>query len=571
MATIAAEWLPRPAGDPPLMTMAEIAALARVRRPVVTTWRRRHPDFPAPVDSDPLTPLFDTRQVAGWLIATGRDPVGRIEADLRLYELASLGADLAPPDLVALLTALVCLQDQDGEDLDATSAGVREDLLRRAARLDPHDMCLRSEIGLLPTDAAPLAGGVDDLIETAWGPKQALEQILAAGHRFRIAGPYARTIAPSLARLIAQLSSARERSLERTVVVCDPAAGAGELLAAVADAVGPDHELVFQAAEADRYLARLTGRRMAVHGVGWTDLNLAVAATVPEDWDDPDVIVTQIPYLPGETRSPQQVVEQLEDISARLAPGCTAVVLGPADVLAGDLKPYSPAERARAKLLSTGMVEAVIRLPGGLIPFRPGYDVALWVLTSAYQSPYRGRVLLADVSGHELTDNVIADLAEDVVTWRRDGYEPRAHTRVFSTQVLVSALVDEPGPLTARPGPRTGSRRTAAATVGRVTELEAALDQAASDIARPRPLIRAGAAAGNRGRLHDFQTVGDLTRKGRLLAIPGTRLRGIPAGTDGHHDVLGPAEVLGRARRGTRRIDRVALASIPRARLTEPG
>ncbi|MGH3402946.1 MAG: hypothetical protein ACRDRJ_10665, partial [Streptosporangiaceae bacterium] len=251
---------------------------------------------------------------------------------------------------------------------------------------------------------------------------------------------------------------------------------------------------------------------------------------------------------------------------------CTAVVLGPAGVLAGDLRPYSPAERARAKLLSTGMVEAVIRLPGGLIPFRPGYDVALWVLTSAYQSPYRGRVLLADVSGHELTENVIADLAEDVVTWRRDGYEPRSHTRVFSTQVLVSALVDEPGPLTARrPGPGSGSRRTADAMVGRVTELEAALDQAATATARPRPLIRAGAAAGNRGRLPAFQTVGDLTRKGRLLAIPGTRLRGIPAGTDGHHDVLGPAEVLGRARRGTRRIDRVALASIPRARLTEPG
>ena len=44
------------------------------------------------------------------------------------------------------------------------------------------------------------------------------------------------------------------------------------------------------------------------------------------------------------------------------------------------------------------MVEAVIRLPGGLVPFRPGYETALWVLTQARGSRWRGRVLLADVS-----------------------------------------------------------------------------------------------------------------------------------------------------------------------------
>ena len=88
-------------------------------------------------------------------------------------------------------------------------------------------------------------------------------------------------------------------------------------------------------------------------------------------------------------------------------------MLGPASVLAGDLRPYSPAERARAKLLSSGMVEAIIRLPGGLVPFRSGYDVALWVMTSAYGSPYRGWVLRADVSDRELTGEVITALTEE--------------------------------------------------------------------------------------------------------------------------------------------------------------
>lgn len=572
MASTASRLLPGPARRPLLMTMAEIATLARVRRPVVTNWRRRHPDFPAPAGGDALAPLFDGYSVAEWLMATGRDPDGRVESDLSLHALAGLGADLAPADLVALLTALVCLHHQDGEPLAGAAGDVRGDLVRRAARIDPGDVCLRSEITLLPADAGLLAGGVDDLVEAAWGPGRALEQILAAGHRFQVAGPYARMVAPGLARLIAELSGAQERARERTLTVCDPAAGAGDILAAVADTVGPDHDLAFQAAEADPYLARLAGRRMAVHGVGWSDLRLAVAGAVPGDWADPDVIVTQIPYLPGEDRSPDQVLEHLDDISLRLAPGCTAVVLGPASVLADGLRPYSPAERARADLISSGVVEAIIRLPGGLIPFRPGYDVAVWVMTPAYQSPYQGRLLVADVSGQDLAVDVIAHLVEDVVTWRRDGYQPRAHTRVFSTQVPVSVLVADPRPLTAhQPARQPGSGTAASELVGRVTELEAALDQADTSAALPRPPLRTGIAAASLRRPPEVRTIGELARTGRLTIVPGTRLRSVPAGPYGHHDIIGSPEILGRARRGTRRIDRVALASVSRARLTEPG
>ena len=104
--------------------------------------------------------------------------------------------------------------------------------------------------------------------------------------------------------------------------------------------------------------------------------------------------------------------------------GRFAVVLGPAAALADDLPPFSAAARARADLLKGDMVEAIIRLPGGLVPFRPGYETALWVLTQARHSRWRGRVLLADVSDRPLTADVVRDLAEDVITWRRDGYVP---------------------------------------------------------------------------------------------------------------------------------------------------
>ena len=90
------------------------------------------------------------------------------------------------------------------------------------------------------------------------------------------------------------------------------------------------------------------------------------------------MIVTQVPYLPGEARAGGG--DRPAGRHRTTAPaGRFGVVLGPAGVLAGDSA--LSAERARAGLLSGDMVEAIIRLPGGLVPFRPGYETALWVLT----------------------------------------------------------------------------------------------------------------------------------------------------------------------------------------------
>lgn len=554
-----------------LMSMAEIADLADVRRPVVTTWRRRHRDFPAPAGGDAGSPLFDARQVADWLTATGRDRGGRIEADLSLHALAGLGAGMAPRDLVAVATALICLRALDDEPLAVTAGSLRDDLTRWAARLDPRDACLLSEMALLPADPRWLASAVDELVEAAWGCREAFERILGAGQRFRVGDLYARAIDRRLARLVAELSGAAERARERTVSVRDPAAGAGDLLVAVADAIGPDYQADFRAAETDAYLARLAARRLSVHMISWAGSQVAAGPEPPEEWTDPDVIVTDMGYVPGESRSPGKVMDRLDELSLRLAPGRTAVVLGPASVLAGNLRPYSQAERTRAKLLSSGMVEAIIRLPGGLVPFRPGYETAVWVLTSAYDSPWRGWVLLADVSDRELSDEVIEALVADVATWRRDGYRPHAHTRALGRQVRVSELVDALRPLSARAaGPIPGSQVAGPADlVNQVTELETRLDRLAGSPEIRQP-IRGQIAAGPRTS-PPARTVGALVKARRLIIRPGTRLRGIQTSPDGHHDVIGVPELLGGVRRGDRRIDRVTLAGLRRAQLTEPG
>jgi hypothetical protein len=54
------------------VTAADIARIAGVGRAAVSNWRRRHPDFPAPVGGPPNSPTFALADVEAWLTANGR-------------------------------------------------------------------------------------------------------------------------------------------------------------------------------------------------------------------------------------------------------------------------------------------------------------------------------------------------------------------------------------------------------------------------------------------------------------------------------------------------------------------
>jgi SAM-dependent methyltransferase len=54
------------------VTAADIARIAGVGRAAVSNWRRRHPDFPAPVGGPATSPIFDWQEVEAWLAANGR-------------------------------------------------------------------------------------------------------------------------------------------------------------------------------------------------------------------------------------------------------------------------------------------------------------------------------------------------------------------------------------------------------------------------------------------------------------------------------------------------------------------
>jgi len=556
-----------------LISMAEIAELASVQRPVITTWRRRHRDFPAPVSADSARPLFGAHEVADWLIRTGRADPGELRPELSLYTLSSLTSMLPARALVAVLTALICLRHLDGDEPLADGADdLAETLQARAWARDPEDRYLAAEITRMPFQAARLAPVVDEFVEAAWGCAGAYERLMGARNRLRVAELFSDAVTAPAARLMAELSGVRQLALvDQSPLVSDLNVGAGDLFTAVTDLLGPDMTPMFTGAEPDEFLGRIARRRLLVHGIPALDLHIRIGGELPDEAGEPDAIITQLPYRPGEERGDADIIARLDDISVRLPRGRTAVVLGPASVLAGDLPPYSAAERRRADLISSGMVEAVIRLPGGTLPYRPGYEPALWVITSSFGSPWAGRILLADVSDKALTDEIINGLTSDVVTWRRDGYEPRAHSRQFCTEELISDLAEQPGPLSSRRRrSRYSARASADARVGRISEIQAGL----TDATNQRATRQAVASHLTAGRLLAPETItlGKLIARRKLALARGTRLRTGDLSTTGQHAVIGPDEVLAQSRPGAKRIDRAVLATAyPHAQLTEPG
>ena len=563
-----------------LMTMTDIAELADKPRPLITTWRRRYPDsFPAQVGGDEAHPQFDPHEVADWLLTTGRIERDRAEQELALFMLTGLAASYPGQDAMAAVTTLICLRYLVGEN-DPLADGTGDPVaaaLALALDYDPHDDVVLAEIRSIPPDAGWLIGLVDDLIEASWNCREAFERVMAVRQRF---GPAAQVpsalipsaLAPPLARLIAELSGADERGRRGQLVVADPAAGPGDLLAEVALLLSMDNPPKIAAAEPDPALARLARRRMLVHGVQLRDLDIRIGGELPDTLDDPDVIVTQLPYQPGEARDLAAALNAVDNVALRLSPGRFAVILGPAAALTDEL-PYSAAHDARAKLLADDVVEAVIRLPGGMLPFRPGYETALWVLAQARGSRWQGRVLLADVSAQPLTHAVISDLVEDVVTWRRDGYQPGAHRRRYGQQMAIRDLIDRPRSLvvTARPDNPRESTAEGNRRITDITDYGAELDRIGAHATSARGHVPTEALASASLR-PAMQSIGGLLRAHRLVLRQGTRIKKAHLSAPGHHAVLGTEEVAGVRRPGLRRIDRETFAqAYPNARLTERG
>ncbi|WP_217165826.1 hypothetical protein [Streptomyces sp. AC512_CC834] len=560
------------------ITYAEIAALAQVKRPVPTTWARRHSDFPAPVAHEDGRPLFDARVVVDWLVSTGRgnSEPRRLRAELALHTLAAWRTPtLSASVLLGVLTSLVCLHQQ----LDAPVADGRpwHTLLERAADLDPDDRFLLSELRSLPDPdrtGPALAHLADELIDAAYNPAEALDWVLQARPRLGSRELSADEPVPAVVRALAALSGVD--SLGEGAVIAVPHARAGDLPAALHDHAAEDSGHVHLATDPDPARVRMIRRRMLVRGVYEFRLDVVEGEELTVDeWGYPNLLVCALPYEAAETRDAKAVLDRIAALTDYLGTGATAVVLGPADVLTGPLAQHGDADRLRRSFLKPGLLKAAISLPDGAYAYRPGYRTAVWLLARVPEDERTGLVLLADYSARPLTEPVLDTLAEDIAIWRASGWTPDPrHEPRHAAIVRSTDLDDRPGaPFT--PQHRTLASRHTRTVVERpaaIADLERRLVELQERSLEGGLRLRAQAELRPEERPVRRTSVGRLLRTRRLRRRPGHRFASEHLTPEGHYPVLAPEEILGAARIGARRIDRgILLTAYDHAQFTEPG
>ncbi|WP_431951197.1 hypothetical protein [Actinacidiphila sp. bgisy167] len=562
------------------ITYAEIAALAQVRRPVPTTWSRRHPDFPAPLTVEDGRAVFDARDVVEWLTATGRGNAEprRLRAELALHTLAAWRTpELPASTLVGALTALICLRQQ----LDTEVSGHGwDEVLGKATRLDSDDTFLLSELRTVPDperNGSALAALADELTEAAYTPAEAFDWTLEARRRLGSHDLAADEPTPAVIRALAALSGVDVLGEES--VVATPYAQSGDLLAALHTGAREDSGHTYLATDHDATRVRLIRRRMLVRGVNEFQLDVTHGEDLTaDDWGYPNLLVCALPYEAGETRSARSVLERVQSLTDYLDSGSSAIVLGPADVLVRPLPRHGDADRLRRSFLRSGLLKAAISLPEGAYPYRPGYRTAVWVLARTPDAQRTGLVHLSDFSAQPLTEPVLDTLTEDIAIWRASGWRRDSrHQPRHAVIVPVKELDDRPGAAFTphqRP-PEARYTRTVLERPARISELEQRLTdlrEHARHQADLRAALRIQAILRPEEQPVRHTTVRRLLDERRLRRRPGHRIAPEHLTIHGHYPVLAPEEILGTTRFGDRRIDRgVLLTAYEHAQFTEPG
>lgn len=459
----------------PTITAAEIARLAGVGRAAVSNWRKRHPDFPAPVGGTTASPEFDLIQVEQWLRTQGKLP--ELATADRLWRHLAAASDTPAAGLAAVGALLLARQ--------------------RGSRSGHPDAQL-----------APLLVDVDALADEL-GPQGAFDELW---QRFSAPGPGRPFATPDdLADLMIGLASVGGGS------VLDPAAGSGAILRA---AVRAGSTSVY-GQELDEGLAKLAGLWLALHDVpgevcaGDTlradaFAGRAVDAVVchppfgATNWGDEE-LGHDPRWIVGTTPRTEPELAWVQHALAHLRVGGHAVLLMPPTVAS-----RRAGRRIRSELLRRGHLRAVIALPPG-VAAPHGVPLHLWVLRrAAADAPPPARALLIDAADGELGDTAPRVLA----AWRAFAATPDGDVEEagFARAVPVIELLDEDVDLTparrqpAVVGEATGehlvrTRERLAAIVG---ELPALLPQVT-----PAP----------DGPDGSFLTVGELAKTGALQLI----------------------------------------------------
>ena len=537
-----------------LMTMSDIAGLAHVQRPVVSVWRSRsaatNTPFPTPVSRQRGVDLFNADQVGSWLSATGRGNNRDAAADAAAYAVPDAHDEQTFRGVTALL-ALRAACDH------ALSTLTEAELVDLADEHDPDDDLLLREIEALGDTLPTLAAYVDALVEAAFGPAPAFERMLTDRFKRNLADEGDLSLSREALDLMAETVTALRLTQPADSVLVDPTGSASDLLIAIHQG-----EVPVMTANIDSPTARLQRRRLMVHGVVRTELQVLPSGAFSVT--GAAVHVAQYPSAARPTMTPVQILSDIEQIVLQMTDEQLAVVLAPSAVLS-ETGLSREADELRSSLLRSGRVRAIVRLPAGLLTGKPQQLQALWVLGAAHAEVALADryAMVADLVATPLGGAAIDDLVSDLAASLGSQSTVRAHAFRFARLVLTRSLLASRRPLVA--GVHTvpsAADQPAAALAVTIDRLAASLD---ADLAVEPASDKAASS-----------TVHELLTAGHLHYIPGNRIAAddvIEGATDAAGiRLIGPAEVANPSQLGHRRIDRLRFAAAySSGRVTEPG
>lgn len=532
----------------PLMSLSDVAHLARVRRPVVSMWRNRATvrgetiAFPASVLIDGSVELFDAESVADWLDRTGRGNNDDARADLYAHvRLPAVSSDRVRID--DAIEALLCLRALTGDvlgDLDI------DDTVDLADAVDPDDVYLFSEVEALGDELPSVAAFVDRLVDAAYTPAGGLDVLRARRSGARL------TLSASARRLVGEVGAALALDLGAArVVVSDPTGAAPDLVDAVMSALEERLDVTVSV-PADADVARSARRAHLIHG--WS-------LTGARSGDDAVVAVARFPHSGRPDLSSLDILTAVDDLQLDLGEHHRAVVLGPAAVLC-DALPDPSLQRQRDDLLRLGRLRCAVRLPKGLVSDRSRQALAMWVLGPETRGvPVQDRLVsTADLGDVELSPDVVDTLVTDVVA-SLDARLGTAHAFRFARLSPTAAVLARRGPLVV-----TGFRAapTTRGTAAGVFELRSLADAAGLS-----SRLTIEPAQGSRSM--PSSPLGDLVADGSVRLLPGARLD--PAEmAPGTVRVIQARDVLEHDLSAAVRVDALDLeGQHARVRRTEPG
>ncbi|MDO5681657.1 MAG: hypothetical protein Q4G46_02345 [Propionibacteriaceae bacterium] len=513
------------------LSLADVAALARVQRPVVSMWRQRDKDglvFPDPLPDG----RFEGAEIVDYLERTGRGKNPDPRAELAVHAVTAADQD---PDrlaqLMALLTARTLLDEPVGP-LD------RDDLLDAVDELDPDDDFLFSEVEALDAATlAPLAAEADAVADAAWHPRAAYERLHDALHRHSTA--HDERLDPHLTTALAEVVRG-VLGVDGCLVDVDGTC-ADVVLSLTADEDFPTPALVLPWSSPPRDVVR----RYRTQGIRPRVVPLA------QEWSVPEGSVVLI-RLPGD---PSAAFDLLHEVATELPVDACAVVIGPAALLTD---PLAAAER-RDELLRGGVVRGIVRLPAGLTRGGARQHLAVWLMVQPDPHPVgrAGAFLVGDISGRAFDRPLQLSFVDDLVAAAGP-----VSGRAFDVLELADRrqAISRGGSLVAHDRARAVAYALdPAGDAARIADLRAGLLQPLPD-PFPFTALAAEQAAPCSARM------GDAQRHGLVKLLPGTRVPELPAGSTR----LWTAEAVAAGVADS--VDLLALTlAVPSVKLTEPG